>query len=181
MARQPVEPHDAEPAFVLHAYPYRETSLIVEALTAGFGRVPMVARGAKRPRSEMRGLLQAFQPLGIVVGGQRRAQDAHQGGVARRAAAPARFCAALRLLPERAAAEAPRARGAHPALFDDYAAALQALSPESASTAQAAVLRRFEVRLLSELGYALQLTRDVDDAPIDSRACTITHRIAGPG
>ena len=60
---------DDEPAFVLHAYPYRETSLIVEAFTAAFGRVAMVARGAKRPRSEMRGLLQAFQPLALSWAG----------------------------------------------------------------------------------------------------------------
>jgi len=61
--RQPVQPHDDEPAFVLHAYPYRETSLIVEAFTSSFGRISLVAKGAKRPRSELRGLLQAFQPL----------------------------------------------------------------------------------------------------------------------
>ena len=58
-ARTPVDRHDDEPAFVLHTYPYRETSLIVEALTPSLGRVAMVARGAKRPRSEMRGLLNA--------------------------------------------------------------------------------------------------------------------------
>jgi DNA repair protein RecO (recombination protein O) len=62
-ARQPVQRRDDEPAFVLHTYPYRESSLIVEVFTPGFGRVAMVARGAKRPRSETRGLLQAFQPL----------------------------------------------------------------------------------------------------------------------
>src|SRR3954471_12676152 len=62
-ARQPVQPRDNEPAFVLHAYPYRETSLIVEAFTPAFGRIALVAKGAKRPRSETRGLLQAFQPL----------------------------------------------------------------------------------------------------------------------
>ena len=168
MARQPVQPHDAEPAFVLHAYPYRETSLIVEALTAGFGRVPMVARGAKRPRSEMRGLLQAFQPLALSWAGSAELKTLikaeWRGGL------PLLHGSALlcgfylnELLLKLLARE-----DAHPALFDDYAAALQALSAESASTAQAAVLRRFEVRLVSELGYALQLTRDVDDAPIDS-------------
>ena len=50
-AAQP-QRRDDEPAFVLHTYPYRETSLIVEAFTADHGRVAMVARGAKRPRSE---------------------------------------------------------------------------------------------------------------------------------
>ena len=48
---------------MLHTYPYRETSLIVEAFTPDYGRVALVARGAKRPRSELRGLLQGFQPL----------------------------------------------------------------------------------------------------------------------
>ena len=60
---------DDQAAFVLHAYPYRETSLIVEALTAEYGRVAMVARGAKRPRSELRGVLQGFQPLLVTWSG----------------------------------------------------------------------------------------------------------------
>src|SRR5258705_7493560 len=61
---------DDEPAFVLHTFAYRETSVIVEAITADYGRVAMVARGAKRPRSEMRGLLQGFQPLLLSWAGQ---------------------------------------------------------------------------------------------------------------
>jgi DNA repair protein RecO (recombination protein O) len=61
---------DDQPAFVLHTYAYRETSLIVEAFTFEYGRVAMVARGAKRPRSELRGLLQGFQPLLLSWGGQ---------------------------------------------------------------------------------------------------------------
>ena len=40
---------DAQPAFVLHTYPYLETSLLVETFTHNFGRVPLVAKGAKRP------------------------------------------------------------------------------------------------------------------------------------
>ena len=51
---------DAQPAFVLHAYPFRETSLIVEAFARDFGRVVLLARGARRPRSVLRGVLMAF-------------------------------------------------------------------------------------------------------------------------
>jgi DNA repair protein RecO (recombination protein O) len=61
---------DDQPAFVLHTYAYRETSVIVEAVTADYGRVAMVARGARRPRSELRGLLQGFQPLLLSWSGQ---------------------------------------------------------------------------------------------------------------
>ena len=63
MARASAERHDDEPAFILHAYPYKETSLIVEAFVREFGRVGMVAKGAKRPRSELHVLLQTFQPI----------------------------------------------------------------------------------------------------------------------
>ncbi|MBY0437758.1 MAG: recombination protein O N-terminal domain-containing protein, partial [Burkholderiales bacterium] len=44
------------PAFVLHTYPFRETSLIVEAFTGTYGRIAWVARGARRAGSAMRGL-----------------------------------------------------------------------------------------------------------------------------
>src|SRR6185503_19418929 len=46
---------DHEPGYVLHTYPYKETSLIVEAFTRRHGRVALLARGARRPRSAMRG------------------------------------------------------------------------------------------------------------------------------
>ena len=96
---------------MLHAYPYRETSLIVEAFTPGFGRVAMVARGAKRPRSETRGLLQAFQPLTLSWAGAGELKTLVQGRVARRPAAAQRLGAPVRVLPERASPEAARARG----------------------------------------------------------------------
>jgi len=50
-------------AYVLHTYPYKETSLIVEAFARNFGRVALLARGARRPRSAMRGVLLSFHPL----------------------------------------------------------------------------------------------------------------------
>jgi DNA repair protein RecO (recombination protein O) len=54
---------DNEPAYILHTYPYRETSLIVEAFSQERGRVSLVARGARRPMSSLKSRLLAFQPL----------------------------------------------------------------------------------------------------------------------
>ncbi len=48
--------------FVLHSYPYKETSLILETFTRTRGRVAMVARGAKRAATS-KYALHAFQPL----------------------------------------------------------------------------------------------------------------------
>src|SRR3954469_8207786 len=51
---------------VLHTYPYKETSLIVELFARRYGRVGLLARGARRPRSAMRGVLLAFHPLQLT-------------------------------------------------------------------------------------------------------------------
>ena len=49
--------------FVLHTYPFKVTSLIVEIFSKEFGRVSLVAKGARRPKSALRGMLQSFQAL----------------------------------------------------------------------------------------------------------------------
>lgn len=60
----------AQPGFVLHSYPYRETSLIIDVLTRDHGRIALVAKGAKRPHSALRGVLQTFQPLSLSWSGK---------------------------------------------------------------------------------------------------------------
>jgi DNA repair protein RecO (recombination protein O) len=160
--------HDDEPAFVLHAYPYRETSLIVEAFTQAHGRIALVARGAKRPRSELRGLLQGFQPLLLSwwgAGELKTLQHAEWRGGLPRVDGSALVCGfylnelLLKLLPR----EDP-----HPKLFAVYQSALEALA---ARAEQAALLRRFEVELLAELGYALPLAQEADTgAAVDPQA-----------
>jgi DNA repair protein RecO (recombination protein O) len=165
------ERHDDQPAFVLHAYPYKETSLVVEAFVREFGRVGLVAKGARRPRSEMRGLLQAFQGVALSWGGagelKTLVKAEWRGGVALpegRALLSAFYLneLLLKLLPR----DDP-----HPVLWDDYQAALTDLAADASPAAQAGVLRRFELALLAALGYALPLTHDSDSgAAIDPAA-----------
>ena len=52
-----------QPAWVLHARAYRESSLLVEAHIRDHGRIGLVARGARGSRSRWKGLLQPFRPL----------------------------------------------------------------------------------------------------------------------
>jgi DNA repair protein RecO (recombination protein O) len=146
-----------EPGFVLHAYPYKETSLIVEAFTRRFGRVGLLARGARRPRSMLRGVLLAFHPLRLSWTASAELGtliSAEWGGGQPTLAGVGLMCGfyinelLLRLLPR---------DDAHEALFDAYGAALARLA---AGEAQASVLRGFERRMLAELGYAPVLDRD---------------------
>lgn len=149
---------EQEPGFVLHAYPYKETSLIVEVFTRRHGRVGLLARGARRPRSMMRGVLLAFHPLHLSWSASAELgtlMRAEWGGGQKALAGIGLMCGfyinelLLRLLPR----EDP-----HEALFDAYGAALARLAENG--TAQSAVLRGFERRMLAELGYAPVLDRD---------------------
>src|SRR5258708_24592279 len=51
--------------YVLHSYPYRETSLILQVWTEKHGRLGLVAKGARRPKSASRSVLIPFQPLSL--------------------------------------------------------------------------------------------------------------------
>lgn len=150
---------DGQAAYVLHLHPYSETSLVVDVFTRDHGRVPLLARGARRPRSAMRGMLMSFQPLelGWFGGGEVKtlAKAEWLGGM------PLLGGRCLLLgyyLNELLLKLMPR-EDAHIALFDAYAAALRALA---AGSDDAPELRRFEKTLLKELGYGLTLEVDVE-------------------
>lgn len=143
--------------FVLHSYPFRETSLIVEVFSRNHGRVPLVARGARRPRSAMRGLLMGFQPLQLSWFGKHEVRTLHsaewQGGQPQ-LQGTALLCGFYlnELLLNLMARDDP-----HESLFDYYQHTLMRLAQERDL---AAILRSFEKHLLQELGYALLLEHE---------------------
>ena len=160
MQRQRV---DSQPVFVLHTYPFRETSLIVEAFSRDFGRVALLARGARRPRSVLRGLLMAFQPLELSWAGKGEVQTVMkaewQGGQPL-LSGKALFCGyylnelLLDLLPR---------EDAHARLFSVYAQTLRRFAEEPRESD----IRCFERSFLKELGYGLTLDYDHEGRPID--------------
>ncbi len=150
---------DGQPAFVLHTHPFRETSLIVEAFTRDHGRIALVARGARRPRSAMRGLLLAFQPIELGWFGQGEMRTlAKVEWVGGQPLLQARALLLGYYMNELLLKLLPR-EDAHPALFQAYAEAVYALAIGEPSQAS---LRRFEKTLLKELGYGLTLDREAE-------------------
>lgn len=138
---------------------------MVETFTRNFGRVGLVARGARRPRSAMRGLMMAFQPLLLSWAGKSELRTLHKaewlGGVPQLQGLGLMCGFYLNeLLLKFLAREDP-----HDALYGIYEEAIAALAREPEP---AAVLRRFEKHLLKELGYALVLDHEADSGkPID--------------
>ncbi|MDD5250539.1 MAG: DNA repair protein RecO [Rhodocyclaceae bacterium] len=148
---------DGAAAFLLHVHPYSETSLILDVFARDHGRLALLARGARRPRSALRGVLMSFQPLEL----------SWFGGGEVKTLAKAEWLGGLPLLTgkclllgyylnELLLKLMPR-EDAHAALYDAYGDALAALSRGGA---EAAELRRFEKTLLRELGYGLALDRE---------------------
>ncbi len=149
-------------AFVLHAWDWSESSLIVDLFTRDRGRVVVVAKGAKRPTSQLRALLLPFQRLSVMLGRAPadEAAEVHPLRSAERLGGPpmphgAGLFAAFYLneLVMRLLAR----QDAHPALFDAYASALDSLQVADEAGVQT-VLRAFELTLLRETGVLPDLT-----------------------
>lgn len=173
--RQQVE---LEPAWLLHRYAYRDSSLIIELFTERHGRVALVARGARRPKARGRAVLQPFAPL-LVSWISRRELGTLTAAEA--AARPVPL-AAKRLLSgwylNELVLRLFERNDPHPEVFHDYTETLGRLAHAEHG---APCLRRFEKRLLDALGYGLNLTREVDSgAPVVAEARYEYRLEAGP-
>ncbi|HEX7986117.1 MAG TPA: DNA repair protein RecO [Duganella sp.] len=167
-----------QPAFVLHSYPYKETSLIIDLFTRDFGRVALIAKGAKRPHSQLRGVLQTFQPLSSSWVGKselRTLTDAEWVGGMLPLEKTALLCGFYlnELLVKLLARD-----DAHPALFDHYVATLNQLAHNEPAPI---VLRKFERALLRETGVSADLSRcTATRAPVRADVVYVVDPERGP-
>ena len=162
----------AESAFVLHARAYRETSLLVEVLSAQHGRIGLLARGVRgAKRHVLRAALQPFQHI--------RFDAVQRGELAQLHVAEALDAAPLLsgdaglaafYLNELVLRLAPRL-DPHPDLYAAYARSRERLRAIGADRQQLSwTLRRFERDLLEALGFGMPLELDGDGAAIDPAA-----------
>ena len=143
-----------QPAFVLHSRPYRDTSLLVDLLTMNFGRLTVVARGARSAKSKIRGILSPFLPLLVSFSGKnelRTLQQAEMSGMSY-AFSPKVLLSGFylnelltKLLP---------IHESYPEVYQSYQSTLIALTKSLQPEVE---LRFFEKCLLANLGYGLRL------------------------
>ena len=153
------------PSFLLHSYPYRETSLILDVFTRSHGRVALVAKGAKRPHSALRPVLVSFQRLNLSWSGAGEIKTlirAEWSGAPQRLQGSAAMSAwylnelLLRLLSR----DDP-----HEALYDAYVDAIARLAEQPRLSA---ALRRFEWTLLREIGYGFDPSSTESGADVEA-------------
>ncbi len=160
---------DPQQAYVLRTLHYRNTSLLVELLTPDYGLIKAVARGANTRHSNRKAsaytgrsvqrktLIQPFTPLLITWGGKSDLKTLYHWEAEHallKLVGPRLLCAfyinelLIRLLPS---------YDANTALFALYQTTLQHLVSKDCVDS---VLRRFELTLLTLLGYGLDFTVD---------------------
>ena len=158
-----------QPAWVLGRRPYRDSSYLVNFLTAADGRLSGVVKGAHRKQrgGMMAALMQPFQPLLVKFGGSSELKyvaAAESASIRRMLVGETLFSGLYlnelltRLLPK---------FDAVPTLFAAYGEAIELIS---SSVDPELALRRFELLLLEELGYQIQWQRDFEDRPIQETA-----------
>jgi DNA repair protein RecO (recombination protein O) len=177
-------------AYVLHTYAYRETSLILQVFSENHGRMGVVAKGARRPKSASRSLLVPFQPLLLSWFGRAELKTLKNS----EAAAPATPLAGESLMSafylNELLLKLTSREDPHEELFKAYDRAIcelrelsRIVTPAKAGvrseigsraiaataapgmTAVEPILRRFELALLQELGYAVEMTREAGQGP----------------
>lgn len=146
-----------QPAYVLHSRPYRESSLLLEALSRDHGRVALVARGARARKSKLRGLLQPFRPL--LISWTSRGELGTLTAAEQVAAPPelpgeALYCG---LYLDELLVRLLHRGDPHPEVFERYR---QVLAELSAGASPQPVLRVFEKNLLEAVGYGLMLEHE---------------------
>jgi DNA repair protein RecO (recombination protein O) len=146
-----------QPAFILHSRPYRETSLILDILTAEHGRIAAVAKGVRTSKSRLKALLQPFTPLLISWQGKGELValiGAEPNGTLTRIKGACLLSGLylnellMRVLPK---------YDPQPGLYTNYQNTLIELQGDALDQK---ALRLFEKKLLEELGYGLQLKHD---------------------
>jgi DNA repair protein RecO (recombination protein O) len=155
----PLNRVDHQLAYVLMSQPWKETSLLVEILTRDYGRLSLIARSARRPKSVLRGVLMPFAPLEIAWFGKNELRTLHS----------AEWCYGIvqltniflwsgfyinELVLRLTARDDPM-----PEFFDIYDKTMRAFASQYELST---TLRHFELSLLQLFGYSLTLDQDVN-------------------
>ena len=156
-------------AYLLHRYDWSESSVIIDLFTREQGRVVVVAKGAKRPYSQLRSVLLPFQRVHVALARAPRGEE-YAGEV--RTLRSAEWAGGIGMLSGAALfngfylnellLKLLARQDPHLQLFDAYAQTVQTLASASDRAAQAA-LRAFELTLLQEIGLLPDLSVTTPD------------------
>ena len=156
-----MSPNRWEECFLLHQRSYGETSIIAEVFTRNLGKMSIIARGAKKPKSKFFGYLVPFSRLKITFSG--RSELKTLTNIDRDLSLTNTYLSRksysllyinelmIKLLPKDAE---------HKPLFDLYSKFIQDSVNEEK---REYLLRNFELDLLEMLGYGINFHADINN------------------
>ncbi|KJS09761.1 MAG: hypothetical protein VR73_00955 [Gammaproteobacteria bacterium BRH_c0] len=144
-------------AYVLHARPFRETSQLVTLFSSASGRFNAVSRASRQSRSG--NLLRPFVPLRIRWRGKSDLKSLSDVELLRPALSLSGSRLYVGLYLNELLIRLLHEHESHSHLFERYAKTLEILAEASEIEP---VLRLFELALLDDLGYGLQLDVDME-------------------
>ncbi|MDA1342388.1 MAG: DNA repair protein RecO [Proteobacteria bacterium] len=148
----------SQPAYILHQQNYRESSLIIDALTRDFGRISLIAKGVRKAKSKTAGVLRPFVALSLSYLGKsdlRTLTDAEMLDQTKELPGLSLYCGFYinELVCNFLHKDDP-----HPVVFQDYQDCLKQLA---LGLHIEAALRMFELKLMDNIGYGVQLDYDL--------------------
>ncbi|MDH2997264.1 DNA repair protein RecO [Pasteurellaceae bacterium LFhippo2] len=153
--------------FILHRREYSETSLIVDLFTEHHGRVSLLAKGARRPRSKLKGILQPFTLVDVewIGKGDLKTLTSAEGTLT---IPLENFALYSGFYVNEILTRVLEPHTAYPEIFYSYYECIKGLALNSANLEPS--LRTFEFKLLQALGYGVNFTNcAATGLPIDEK------------
>lgn len=167
-----------QPLFILNTRPYSESSLLLDGFSRDFGRVMLLAKGARRLKSRHRGVLRPFTRILTGWSGKRdlfTLTQAETAGPPVRLPVTGLMCG---FYMNELIQKFMQRLDPHENLFDEYEAAIRDIA---AGSGVRQVLRRFETMLLREIGYELRLDFEADgQTPVREEDAYVYDPLRGP-
>ena len=153
---------ETAPAYLMHQRPFSESSQIINLFSRHFGRVDLIAKGSKRPKSKFKSFLQPFTPILVSWSGRSQLKTLRSIDIKikQKTTLPNKQLMSAFYLNE-LILSLLTTTAPYPELFDCYALTIDKLSDIDSSES---VLRTFEINLLRQIGYAINFQTEAMSA-----------------
>ena len=152
-----------QPGVVLHKRPYKETSFLVDFFTRDFGRISVVAQGVRRPKSPLREIFTPFALLLISFQGKSDLKKLYESEVKYRPHDVSKFTFSCLMYVNELIILFTHKDDPHEELFDAYTDLCRQMENQSKQHEVEKFLRLFELKLLQEIGYGIDLNADASN------------------
>ena len=156
---------NSDQCFLLHQRSYGETSIIVDVFTKNSGKMSLIAKGAKKPKSKFFGYLAPFHKLNVTFSGRSELKTltSIDRNLSDNSFSMTKISYSLLYINELLIKLLPK-DAKHEELFLLYENFLRDVDTNNLEL----TLRNFELDLLEMLGYGLDYDVDIDfNEPID--------------